>query len=191
MDKIANISKWIKGLLALLAISQLGSYIAVMTMGDYQDGIYFISIDWWGAFQSYLSIDFAPSWQSLGEHLYADGFHPGLILSSVELIPYLFIYFFLFQLFSLYQNGQVFTSANFHCLTRIATVFFVWILLSLFYPLLVAFFLRSTGMSDTVPGFLTIGSQEVEYALMGLIFYCIGWVMKHAAELQTEAELTI
>ena len=191
MDRITIISKWIKWLLLLLATLQLGSYLAVMTMGEYKDGIYFMSVDWWGFFSSYLSVYFEPSWQALSQHLYADGFNPGVILGSVEIIPYLFIYFFLFQLFSLYQNGQVFTSANFYCLTRIATVFFVWIVLSLFYPMVVAIFLHSTGLSSAVPGFFTIGSQEIKYALVGLIFYCIGWVMKHAAELQMEAELTI
>ncbi|MCL1047331.1 DUF2975 domain-containing protein [Shewanella electrodiphila] len=191
MDRIYRLSKWIKGLLLLLSLMQLGSYIAVMFSGEYRDGEYAMSIDWWGYFSSFLSVSFESSWQALAENLYSAGLHPGIILGSVEILPYLFIYYFLFQLFSLYQQGQVFTSANFRCLTRIAQVFLVWIFVSLFYPMLVAYFIHVTDLADGVPGYFTLGSQELEYALFGLIFYCIGWVMKQAVELQAEAELTI
>jgi hypothetical protein len=191
MDRIVKLSKWIKALLLLLALMQLGSYCALMLIGEYSEGTYSLTLDWWGVFHSFISVDLEPSWQALGADLYAAGFHPGLMLASVEMLPYLFIYFFLYRLFSLYQHNQVFTHKNFHYLNRIALVFFAWILLTLFYPMLVTLFMRSTGLADSIPGYFILGSQELKYALIGLIFYCIAWVMKQASELQQEAELTI
>jgi hypothetical protein len=191
MHKIENLSKWIKALLVLLALAQVSSYCVVMWQGQYSEGVYFVSLDWWGMFNSYLSIDVEPSWQALWNDLYTEGFNPGLILASMEMLPYLFIYYFLYRLFSLYQCHQVFSSLNFHYLHCIALVFWSWIALSLFYPMLVTLILRTTGLSSTIPGYLILGSQELQYALVGLIFYCIAWIMRQADELQQESDLTI
>ncbi|MBO1897927.1 DUF2975 domain-containing protein [Shewanella sp. BF02_Schw] len=191
MDRIVSLSKWIKLLIVFLALLQVTSYGGTMVFGEFQAGEYVLTIDWWGWFSSYLAVDFGTPWQALAQSLYDAGFHPGIILGSVEILPYLFIYSFLYQLFGLYQQGHVFTPRNFRCLSRIALVFLVWILLSLFYPMIIAFTLHFSGTSSAVPVYFSLGSQELKYALFGMIFYCVAWVMKHATELQEEAELTI
>ena len=191
MDRIVSLSKWTQLLVVFLALLQISSYCGTMVFGEYQAGEYVLTINWWGWFYSYLAVDFGTPWQDLAKSLYEAGFHPGIILGSVEILPYLFIYYFLYQLFNLYQQGQVFTPANFRCLSNIALVFLVWILLSLFYPMIIAFTLHFSGTSSAVPVYFSLGSQELKYALFGMIFYCVAWVMKHATELQEEAELTI
>ncbi|RPA36019.1 DUF2975 domain-containing protein [Shewanella frigidimarina] len=191
MDRIVSLSKWIKLLIVFLALLQVTSYSGTMVFGEFQAGEYVLTIDWWGWFSSYLAVDFGTPWQALAQSLYDAGFHPGIILGSVEILPYLFIYSFLYQLFGLYQQGNVFTPSNFRCLSRIALVFLVWILLSLFYPMIIAFTLHFSGTSSAVPVYFSLGSQELKYALFGMIFYCVAWVMKHATELQEEVELTI
>ncbi|GGQ05006.1 hypothetical protein GCM10009411_02780 [Shewanella litoralis] len=191
MDRIVSLSKWIKLLIVFLALLQASSYCGTMVFGEFQAGEYVLTIDWWGWFSSYLAVDFGSPWQAIVQSLYDAGFHPGFILGSVEILPYLFIYYFLYQLFTLYQQGQVFTPGNFRCLSNIALVFLAWILLSLFYPMIIAFSLHFSGTSSAVPVYFSLGSQELKYALFGMIFYCVAWVMQHATELQQEAELTI
>jgi hypothetical protein len=191
MEKITSLSRWIKLLILFLALLQLSSFVATMMFGEYVGNEYVLRIDWWGFFYSILTVDFSGSWSLLTSSLHAAGFHPGLILGTVEILPYIFIYYFLYRLFSLYQQSKIFTASNFKCLSRIAVVFIAWIVLSLFYPILVAFVLRVAGLGNEVPYILILGDQELKYALLGMIFYCIAWVMRHATELQKEAELTI
>ncbi|WP_144211623.1 DUF2975 domain-containing protein [Shewanella donghaensis] len=191
MDRIVSLSKWIKLLIIFLALLQISSYGATMVFGEFREGEYVMTIDWWGWFTSYLAVDFGAPWQMLAETLYAEGFHAGVILGSVEILPYLLIYTFLYQLFELYRQGLVFTKNNFRCLRNIALVFVWWIVLSLFYPMIVASVLHFSGLSSAVPIYFSLGSYELKFALFGLVFYCIAWVMKHATELQQEADLTI
>ncbi|MBA6258218.1 DUF2975 domain-containing protein [Colwellia sp. MB3u-28] len=191
MEKITSLSRWIKLLILFLALLQLSSFVGTMMLGKYVGNEYVLRIDWWGLFYSILIVDFNGSWSLLASSLHAAGFHPGLILGTVKILPYIFIYYFLYRLFSLYQQRQVFTARNFKCLINKAVVFIAWIVISLFYPILVAFILHVAGLGYEVSYILILGDQELKYALFGMIFYCIAWVMRHATELEEEAELTI
>ncbi|NKF49013.1 DUF2975 domain-containing protein [Shewanella sp. WXL01] len=196
MERITRLSRWINILLLLLATLHLASYITVVTLGEAVSGQsggveYQFTLSWWGWFESYLRVDFSPSWQALVADINAQGFHAGLLVGAVEVLPYLFIYGLLARLFSLYSRGEVFSRANFTCFTRIAYVFFAWVLLSLFYPLLLVVFLRLFAGAEPLSIYLSIGSDEIKLALVGLIFYCVGYVMQQAHELDAEAQLTI
>ncbi len=131
------------------------------------------------------------NWQDIAKALEAENFNSLVILSSIELILYLLIYYFLFQLFSLYQHGQVFTQANSNCFKNIGKTLLAWIPINLFYPVLVTLFIRLTGLSEDLSIYMTLGSQEFICLLSGLIIYVMSWVMHDASKLQQEQEFVV
>ena len=138
-----------------------------------------------------MNIDFSGSWGDLADALASEGFNVLLILGSAELLPSLLIYFSLFKLFGLYQQGLVFTCANIQCIKNIGTVLLAWLALKLLYPVLVTLTLRFSGTSDTLALYVSFGSDELRLLLIGLVIYVIAWVMNEATSLHQEQELVI
>jgi hypothetical protein len=106
-------------------------------------------------------------------------------------VPSLLIYLSLFKLFGLYQKGLIFTTANIQCIKNIGTVLLAWIALKLLYPLIVTLVLRFSGASDTLALYMSLGSDEVRFLLIGLVIYVIAWIMNEATSLHQEQELVI
>ncbi|ABE56872.1 hypothetical protein Sden_3597 [Shewanella denitrificans OS217] len=190
MNNIVSLSRWVKYLLVFITLLQMSSFAMVMSLGELENGAYLYTLNW-GGFYSHFSIDFEHTWQSIAQVLEAEGLHAGWILGSVELMPCLVIYFFLYRLFSLYQTRQIFTQANFNYLSYIALTCLAWLFISLLYPLLITLLLRVFERAEATSFYFSFGSQELYYLLTSLVIYCIAWIMKQAAELHDDAELTV
>ncbi|NQZ20470.1 MAG: DUF2975 domain-containing protein [Colwellia sp.] len=189
-DRIRKISKIVRALVALFIITQVGVYALLVISAENQDGIYQLS-EHSTYFSSAVNIDFSGSWGNIAQALTDEGFNALLILGSAELVPSLLIYLSLFKLFGLYQRGLVFTAENIQCIKNVGTVLLGWLVLKLFYPLLVSLALRLSGASDTLSIYMSVGSDELRYLLIGLVIYVIAWVMSEATSLHQEQELVI
>ena len=190
MSQISLVSKLVRFLVFIIAALHFSVYLAVIFFGDIQGAGRQASIQF-GFISSHFSVEFNHSWQSIALALEGEKFNSAAILGSAELIPYAFIYFFVYRLFGLYQKGIVFTSANIRCLKYIGATLLGWILLNLLYPLLVTLVVRYSGASETVKFYLNFGTQELTYLLLGLVIYVIAWIMKQAIELKQDQELVI
>jgi hypothetical protein len=188
--RIQKVSKIVRVLVALFIVMQLGAYALLLIFGQNKEGSYQLSESFY-FLSSTVNIDFSGSWSSIANALTGEGFNALLILGSVELIPSVLIYLSLFKLFGLYQRGLVFTLENIQCIKSIGTVLLAWIGLKLFYPLIVALVLRFSGASDTLAIYMSLGSDELRYLLIGLVIYVIAWVMNEATSLHQEQELVI
>jgi hypothetical protein len=189
-DRIRKISKIVRALVALFIIMQVGVYALLVISAENQDGIYQLS-EHSTYFSSAVNVDFTGSWGNMAQALTDEGFNALLILGGAELVPSLLIYLLLFKLFGLYQRGLVFTVENIQCIKNVGTVLLGWLVLKLFYPLLVSLVLRFSGASDTLSIYMSIGSDELRYLLIGLVIYVIAWVMSEATSLHQEQELVI
>jgi hypothetical protein len=190
MSKISTASKYICALLVAIASFHLLTHILLVLFSEKTMGVDQVTLNF-SAFSGFLSHQMTASWQSIAQSLETEGFNSLIILSSIQLIPYLLIYFFLFKLFTLYQQGKVFTLANSHCFKNIARTLFAWIALNLFYPIVVTLFIRLTGLSSELAIYMSISSREFIYLLSGLIIYVMSWVMADACNLKKEQELVI
>ncbi len=189
-DRIRKISKIVRALVAFFIIMQVGVYALLVISAENKDGIYQLS-EHSTSFSSAVNVDFSGSWGNIAQALTDEGFNALLILGSAELVPSLLIYLLLFKLFGLYQRGLVFTAENIQCIKNVGTVLLGWLVLKLFYPLLVSLVLRISGASDTLSIYMSVGSDELRYLLIGLVIYVIAWVMSEASSLHQEQELVI
>jgi hypothetical protein len=190
MSRIANISKLIKILLLFLALLQLAGFVVLLLVDSSYSSHYSVWLANFGL-SSAMSFSFDNSWHDFAELLAQQQFDPILILGIAATIPYLLIYYFLYQLFSLYQQGIIFTQKNTTWVKCIAIVLLGWIGLNLLYPVLVTLVLRLSGASSTLPIMVNLGSTELGYLLTGLIIYVIAWIMNEAIELKQEQALVI
>lgn len=188
--RIHSVSKVVRGLVALFIVMQLATFTLLLAYGHNNEGTFELS-DNASMFFSVVNIDFSGSWQGFAQALTDEGFNPLLILGSAELIPSILIYGLLFKLFSLYQQGLVFTFANIRCIKNIGTVLLAWIALKLIYPVIVTLVLRFSGASETLALYVSLGSGELKLLLIGLVIYVIAWVMSEATSLHQEQELVI
>jgi len=180
----------VRALVALFIIMQVGVYALLVISADNKDGIYQLS-EHSTYFSSAINVDFSGSWGNMAQALTDEGFNALLILGSAELVPSLLIYLLLFKLFGLYQRGLVFTVENIQCIKNVGTVLLGWLALKLFYPLIVSLTLRFSGASETLSIYMSVGSDELRYLLIGLVIYVIAWVMSEATSLHQEQELVI
>jgi len=190
MSKISTVSKYVRILLVTIASLQLMSHFLLVFFSEYKMGLNQLTIDF-TLFSSKISHQTNNSWQEVSQALEAEGFNSLVILGSMQLIPYLLIYLFLFKLFTLYQHGQVFTLANSNCFKNIALSLLAWIPINLLYPIVVTLFIRLTGLSESMAIHISLGSREFIYLLSGLIIYVMAWIMSDASKLHQEQELVI
>jgi hypothetical protein len=190
MSKITKVSKFIKALLIFLTLLQGSVYVVLFLFATTRGESSEIWFHYLGL-SSGVSMNFTGSWSDLAQALVKENFNPSLILGIPDGIPYFLIYYFLYKLFSLYQQGIIFTLNNSQYIKNIAVVLIAWVALKLVYPIVVTLVLRFSGLSDSLPLFLNFGSEELAYLLTGLVIYVIAWVMNEATALQQEQELII
>jgi len=190
MNKIKTISKYIRSLLILITVLHLFVYASILLFTDTSNTASQLSASY-NVFSSFIEVSFKDSWQGFAQALSQEGFNTIIILGIAESLPYLFIYFFIFKLFGLYQQGIIFTYKNSFYIKCIGTSLLGWIGLSLFYPIIVTLVIRFTGQSKTLPMMINIGSTEIKYLIISLIIYAFAWIMKEAINLKSEQELVI
>lgn len=190
MSKIALVSRLVQLLLVAIAMLQLTAYFLVVFFGEIQGAGRQFNIQL-GFISSYLRIDFNHSWKSIAAALEAEKFNSTAILGLAELVPYIFIYYFIFRLFGLYKAGIIFTDTNIRCLKYVSFTLLNWVFLNLLYPLLVTLVIRLSGASQALKFHLNFGIQELTYLLLGLVIYVIAWTMNEAMVLKHQQELVI
>ena len=114
-QSIPTVSKIVRALVALFLLMQIASYTLLVMFGSNVDGTFELSEKFY-FFSSAVNIDFSGSWENLAQALTDEGFNALVILGTADLLPSLLIYFSLFKLFGLYQQGLVFTTANIQCI---------------------------------------------------------------------------
>lgn len=187
---IQRISKVVRVLVALFMVMQVSVFSLLLLLGQNNEGSYQLSENF-TFISSAVNIDFSGSWGDIAQALNDEGFNALLILGSAELIPSMLIYLSLFKLFGLYQRGLIFTTDNIQCIKNVGTILLAWIGLKLLYPVVVTLVLRFSGASDSLALYVSLGTDELRYLLIGLVIYVIAWVMNEATSLHQEQELVI
>ncbi|MEP1446687.1 MAG: DUF2975 domain-containing protein [Paraglaciecola sp.] len=189
MEKIAKVSLLIRLLIILVASLNI-IVIAVAIISQSETNSAELAV---GTSQSYVSqiVGVPESSSVFAEELLAEGFDSHAIILIPELLFYLFIYWSLIKLFGLYQRGGIFTIHHIKQLRNIGTCLLVWPVFDLFYPILLTLLFRSTGLSDSLPLVLSLGSDQLLKLLIGLIIFVMSWIMMEGQRLQQEQELTI
>ena len=190
MHKISLISRLVKGLVVFLALLQLLTFAILANSASNTDAGSSASFDN-GLGQSMVEVAFDGAWHDLAVALERNDLSSFWLLGIVEAIPYFFIYYFLYRLFSLYQRGIIFSQHNIRCVKAIGTTLLVWLFVSVFYPITLVLMLRLLSISDQLPFIFIIGSTEITYLISGLVIYVIAWIMQEALTLKSEQELVI
>lgn len=191
MSRISKVSKIVRIWLVLAIFFQVAIYAALLFFTEQNATNFHISID--GGFD--VAGPFAtPSGNEsdLGKALIEQDFNALALLGWVDVLIYCLLYFFLYRLFSLYQQGQIFTQSNIHQFKCLGYTMLAWVLIDLIYPNLLVLVLRLSGLApEPLPLELSVNSTDLKQLMIGLMIYVIGWVMTEAKTLQQEQELTI
>lgn len=182
--------KLIKVLLTVVILSKVIFHAVLLGWGSLSDGGYVLSQEF-SLLSVLVNYSVTGTWQSLALDLQQEQFNFLAILGSAQLLPNVLICIFIFKLFSLFEQGKVFSVAHAKYLKYIGTTLFFWIVLNAIYPVLVTLSIRLLGLSDSLPLHLNISSTEFSYLLYGLIIYAMAAVMEQAILLKEEEELVI
>lgn len=189
MEKIAKVSLLIRLLIVLVAVINIFVItVAIITQSEANSSE--LSV---GTSQSYVSqeVSLPKSSESFAKELFSQGFNSHAIMLIPELLFCLFIYWSVIKLFGLYQHGVIFTVIHINQLRNIGTCLLVWSVFDLLYPILLMLLFRISGLSESLPLFLSISSDQLLKLLIGLIIFVLSWIMTEAQKLQQEQELTI
>lgn len=191
MSRISKVSKIVRVWLVLAIFFHVTVFAALLFFAEQNASNFQISFD--GGFNT--TGPFATSTgdeSDLGKALIKQDFNVFALLGWVDVLIYCLLYFFLYRLFSLYQQGQIFTQSNIHQFKCLGYTMFAWVLIDLIYPNLLVLVLRLSGLAtEPLPLELGISSNDLKQLMIGLMIYVIGWVMAQAKTLQQEQELTI
>lgn len=190
ISSIKRVSKFVRLLILFIAIIHIGGFILTMIFAEQSTSFHQAEIIHNDATYS-ATAGITGTNKELAKLLEGENFNSMAILGIADIVMYSLIYFFLFQLFSLYQQGKIFTKSNINCIKNIGRCLLFWVLISLIYPVLVVLFIRFTGLSETLPLQLAIGSTELIHFLCGAIITVIAWIMSEAQKLHQEQELVI
>jgi len=201
MNKISKISRLIRLLIVFIAVIHIAGFFISLYTGQTATNHEFSQI----ANEDNLNYnnnkksattftarsEITGSWQEFAEALENENFNSIAILASVDILFYGLIYFFIFRLFGLFQQEEIFTQRNINCIKCIGGSLLIWVIVSLVYPVLITLILRFSGASDSLALYLSIGSTEFVHLLSGLIIYAFAWVMNEALTTKQEQDLTI
>ena len=189
MEKIARVSLFIRLLIVLVAcLNIVVITVAILTQSESNSAELAV-----GTVQSSITqvVKLPKSSENFANDLHSEGFNSHAIMLIPELLFCLFIYLSLIKLFGLYQQGIMFTVNHINQLRNVGTCLLVWSAFDLLYPILLVLFLRLSGLSESLPLFLSISSDQLLKSLVGLIIFVLSWIMTEAQKLQQEQELTI
>lgn len=189
MEKIVRVSLFIRLLLVLVACLHV-FVITVSIVTQSSENSSELTV---GASQSHISqiVSLPKASLGLAKELDSEGFNSYAIMLIPELSFGLFIYLSLIKLFGLYQQGSIFSVNHINQLRNIGTCLLVWPVFDLLYPILLTLFFRLSGLSDSLPLVLSIGSDQLLKLLIGLIIFVMSWIMIEGQRLKQEQELTI
>ena len=168
LSKIINISKIIRLMILVIAIVHIGSFLVTVLGVEENKLSHQIKVTQGESLYTAV-VKMESSGENFALKLIDEGFNALAILGSVDILIYALIYFFIYQLFSLYQQGKIFTLANINCIKNIGRCLLYWVLLSLFYPVLVVLIIRVGGLSETLPLMFSIGSNDFIHLLSGSV----------------------
>lgn len=191
MEKIAKVSWVVRGLIALIAVGHVATFVYMLA---FQSNSLSVSIGDDGISSSARieqQISRSGSWSNFSQELESEGFNSIAILFGPELLFYGFIYITLFRLFGLYKLGHIFTSKSVQMIRNIGVCVLCWPVFTVLYPTLVTLTLRLSGASENLAITIGAGTDEVIKLIAGLIIFVIGWIMSEAQKLLEEQELTI
>jgi len=188
--QIQNVSKIIRLIIVIVALIHIGSFL--FTVLNVEERSLSHQIELKQEQTSYTAtVEMTGTGEELAENLNNEGFNGLAILGSADMVIYSIIYFFIYRLFSLYQQGKIFTPANINCIEKIGRCLLAWVLVSLLYPVLVVLIIRFSALSDSLPIMVSVTSDDLIHLLSGLVIYVIAWVMAEAMKLQQEQTLVI
>lgn len=190
LSRIKKVSNIVRGLIIFVAALHLLTF--VIAMGFSQPGQTAREVNLQqGDATIFANVTPDDSDLDLAEALTAEGFNAMAILSTPDVLIFALLYYFLFQLFSLYRQGHIFDPANINSIRNIGRTLLFWVPLSVFYPVLAVLFIRFTELSETLAVQLTFNSTDVIHLLLGLVIYVIAWIMAEATKLHEEQALVI
>jgi len=187
---IQNVSKIIRLLILVVAVVHISSFLFAVLSTEEKSLTHQFEVEH-GETNYTAKVEMTGTGADLAIALNNDGLNGLAILGTADILMYGLIYFFIFQLFSYYQQGQIFTLANINCIKNIGRCLLLWVLVSFIYPIIVVLVIRFTALSDTLPFMLSITSDDLIHLLSGLVIYVISWIMTEAMNLQHEQELVI
>lgn len=130
-------------------------------------------------------------WLSYANSLEESGLNSFWILGSVDFIAQILVLFFMFQLFSLYEKGEIFRIQSCRYLQLIGITLFSYGLAMIFLP---SFISLSINLFFEYP-YLEVnyyfGSTELTQLIWGSVILVISWVMKEACSMKDEQGLVI
>ncbi|MEH6597145.1 MAG: DUF2975 domain-containing protein [Colwellia polaris] len=130
-------------------------------------------------------------WSSYASSLESSGLNSFWILGTVDFIAQLFVLFFLFKLFCLYEKGEIFMAQSCRYLQLIGITLFSYGIVMIFLPSAVSFIINLLFEFPKLEVNYYFGSAELTQLIWGAVILVISSIMKEACTMKDEQGLVI
>lgn len=186
MNKIVSVSQFIRVLLVIAAILQLGmwSYFSFFMDGISSEGVDIHS----ASLNLVFSFD---DLRSEADQVASAGLNPVFWLTIHNTVLKLWMYSLLFSLFARFSRAEIFAHATVIQIKRIGQLLIIWPVVEMIYPGLFLLTLKLLGLLEHGEINLALGTQHLGTMASGLMIMVVGWVMAEATRLKNEQDLVI
>lgn len=115
----------------------------------------------------------------------------GFVIDLIFLIPAELVLYFLIKLFSLYENGKIFTMENVHYIQYVGYTLLIGELLNPIHQALLSGVLTAHNPSGHRMMTVSISGFDIGLILSALLTILISWIMTEGCKLQEEQNYTI
>jgi hypothetical protein len=113
-----------------------------------------------------------------------------LCVSLLPMITNVLEFYFLYRLFSLYQQGIFFTERAACLIRNVGIVMLVWQVIHPIYDLLLTFVVSMSQKHHHFMG-VSFSNHDAADIVFALVIIVVAWVMREAAKLQQDQQLTV
>ena len=99
--------------------------------------------------------------------------------------------FTLRKLFTLYEQGVVFSATNINCIRKLGYSLIAWVIANLIYLPLISVVLTRNNLPGERSISIGIGATDLATLMIGAIVLIISWVMSEASKLEDEQTHTV
>lgn len=113
------------------------------------------------------------------------------IISLIPIATFMFLYYYLMRLFTLYSHGEIFTHRTVRYIRNCGITLLLWQILHPLYQILLTFTLSINNEPGQRFIAVTFSTAQARDLVTALVIIVISWIMQRGCELEDEVKLTV
>lgn len=114
-----------------------------------------------------------------------------LIISLIPIATFMFLYYYLMRLFTLYGRGEIFTQKTVGYIRNCGITLLLWQILHPLYQILLTFTLSINNEPGQRFIAVTFSTAQARDLVTALVIIVVSWIMQRGCDLEDEVRLTV